>query len=106
MLLMYMYLHNRNVFMFSLHLPDVGAKVKCLLVVSIAYTRIHHLQHKYNTVHNAQHYGVSCTKVHEYTDTQKEKERQQHNTRPETTFSKEKAALRWDSNPRLTHFWF
>ena len=23
----------------------------------------------------------------------------QHNTRPETTFSKEKAALRWDSNP-------
>ena len=26
----------------------------------------------------------------------------QHNTRPETTFSKEKAALRWDSNPRLT----
>ena len=25
----------------------------------------------------------------------------QHNTRPETTFSKEKAALRWDSNPHF-----
>ena len=28
----------------------------------------------------------------------------QHSTRPETTFSKEKAALRWDSNPHLMHF--
>ena len=27
----------------------------------------------------------------------------QYNTRPETTFSKEKAAFRWDSNPRLVY---
>ena len=44
--------------------------------------------------------------MHEYSDTQKERKRERKtsntkNTRPETAFSKEKAALRWDSNPRL-----
>ena len=45
--------------------------------------------------------------MHECSNAQKERKRErkakQHNTRPETTFSKEKAALRWDSNPHLTH---
>ena len=46
------------------------------------------------------------SEISKYSDTHKEKERQsntkQHNTRPETTFSNEKAAFKWDSNPRLT----
>ena len=50
--------------------------------------------------------------MHEYSDAQKVRKRErktkqhkatQQNTRPETTFSKEKAALRWDSNPHLMY---
>ena len=32
---------------------------------------------------------------------ERDKAATQHNTIPETTFSKEKAALRWDSNTRF-----
>ena len=53
-------------------------------------------------------YMYTRTHAHDYSDTQKERKKDkatQYNTTQDLRqlFSKEKTALRWDSNPRLTH---
>ena len=45
----YVYLHNGDILVFSLHLFDMGTKVKSLLIVLIPHTRIHHLHHTHST---------------------------------------------------------
>ena len=53
-------------------------------------------------------FQVPYIHVDDYSDTQKERKKNkatQHSTSPETTFSKEKAALRWDWNLKPHAYW-
>ena len=104
---------NVHIYVMCKHKSMLVEKILCFHVNYIKSGCLQHWQHYtlmiYMYTNNLVNVSMATTKVHEYSDAQKKRERErkktkQHNTTPETTFSKENAALRWDSNPYATYF--
>ena len=70
------------------------------LLILIQFEITHFLHQTLQISHT---YSAYTSAMYMYMNTQTLRNKERQSARPETTFSSIKTALRWDSNPRLTH---